>query len=224
MTKETLLRYIDFDADYEESRAKFYMDMKGVALHIKVLNYLGFEFCDGNKIKWKVVSEKLSQDKLLRDKLYIYLATLEEYMRAYIANKYSDDVRQDFWINGVGKRNQIKDKVLNGKELFDILEDADFGTLIKQVINLPCSDKEELFGGKGTEQNIIAVRELRNAVSHHKFMFSREFLNCSVDGIETNSLENNIKNLRQLLPVQYRYGENGKGGITADMKKCSINL
>lgn len=224
MTKEELLEYIDCDSKSEEDKAKFYIDMKGVALHIKVLNYLGFEFGDGNKIKWKVVSEKLSQDKLLRDKLYIYLATLEEYIKAYIANKYSDNLVQDYWINGVGKRNQIKNQVLNGKELFDILEDVDFGTLITQILNLPDKDIKEVFGGRGTEQNIKAVRELRNAVSHHKFMFSHEFLNCSVDGSENNSLENNIKNLRQLLPIQYRYGENGNGGITADMKKCNINL
>lgn len=81
-----------------------------------------------------------------------------------------------------------------------------------------------MFGNKGTNQNVDAVRELRNAVSHHKFMFSYEFLKCNVDGVESNSLENNIKNLRQLLPVQYHYGENGNGGITADMKKCNINL
>lgn len=224
MTKEELLKYIDFNSDYEEGRAKFYMDMKGVALHIKVLNYLGFEFGDGNKIKWDVVSKKLSQDKILRDKLYIYLATLEEYIRAYIANKYSDNLAQDFWINRNSKRNQIAKQISNGKELFDVLEDVDFGTLINQVLNLPDKDREELFGAKGTKQNIKAVRELRNAVSHHKFMFSHEFLNCSVDGSESNSLENNIRNLRQLLPVQYRYGENGNCGITADMKKCNITL
>lgn len=224
MTKEELLEYIDCDSESEEGKAKFYIDMKGVALHIKVLKYLGFKFEDDNTIKWKTVSEKLSQDKLLRDKLYIYLATLEEYIRAYISNKYSDNVKKDFWINGIGKRNQIKNQVLSGKELFDILEDIDFGTLINQVLNLPNKDIEELLGGKGTEQNIKAVRELRNAVSHHKFMFSHEFLKCNVDGVESNLLENNIKNLRQLLPIQYQYGENGNGGITADMKKCGLNL
>ena len=224
MTKEDLIEYIDCDSEFEEYKANFYIDMKGVALHCKVLKYLGFEFEGDNKIKWRTVSEILSQDKLLRDKLYIYLATLEEYMRAYIANKYSDNVKQDFWINGKSKRNQIEYQILSGKELFDILEDVDFGTLIKQVINLPDKDKEELFDGKGTEQNIDAVRELRNAVSHHKFMFSHEFLNCNVEGVESNSLENNIKNLRQLLPVQYRYGENGNGGLTADMNKCKIHL
>lgn len=224
MTKEELLEYIDCDSKFEEDKAKFYIDMKGVALHIKVLKYLGFKFEGDNKIKWKTVSEKLSQDKLLRDKLYIYLATLEEYIRAYIANKYSDNVKQVFWINGTGKRNQIKNEILNDKELFDVLEEIDFGTLIQQVKNLPNKDGENLFGNKGTNQNVDAVRELRNAVSHHKFMFSYEFLKCNVDGVESNSLENNIKNLRQLLPVQYHYGENGNGGITADMKKCNINL
>lgn len=39
-----------------------------------------------------------------------------------------------------------------------------------------------------------------------------------------NTLIDNIKNLRQLLPERYRYGKNGKGGITAELNKIGINL
>lgn len=43
-------------------------------------------------------------------------------------------------------------------------------------------------------------------------------------GFEGCSLIDNIKNLRQLLPERYRYGKNGKGGITAELNKIGINL
>ena len=39
-----------------------------------------------------------------------------------------------------------------------------------------------------------------------------------------NTLIDNIKNLRQLLPERYRYGKNGKGGITAELNKIGIIL
>lgn len=55
-------------------------------------------------------------------------------------------------------------------------------------------------------------------------MFGHKFMNCEAEGIVSNSLENNIKNLRQLLPEQYRFGKNGCGGITGDMKKCNIQI
>lgn len=222
MTKVELLNYFEFDLEEEKEEAEFYIEVKGITLHKKILKYLNFDFNNGEKIRWEIVSEQLKQDKMLRDKLYIYLATLEEFMRAYIANKYEDDIQQLFWVNGKGERNKIKNNIEAGNNLFDVLEDVDFGTLIHQVNKLPNVDIKNLFGDNGTEQNINAVRELRNAVSHHKFLRGHKFLNCIVDGVLDNSLEHNVKNLRQLLPVRYRYGKNGHGGITGEMKKCNI--
>ncbi len=222
MTKKELLEYFEFNSEEEKEEAEFYIAVKGIVLHTKILKYLDFNFHNGQKISWESVSGQLRQDKLLRDKLYIYLATLEEYIRAYIANKYEDDVGHSFWINGIGKRNRIRNNIEAGLNLFDILEEVDFGTLIQQVKKLPEEDIIRLFGDKGTDQNIEAVRELRNAVSHHKFMFSHKFLKCDINGVINDTLESNIKNLRQLLPEKYRFGTNGSGGITGDMRKCKI--
>lgn len=222
MTKEELLKYIKFDSEKEKKEAEFYIDVKGITLHLKVLKFLDFGFRIEDKADWKLVSEKLKQDKLLRDKLYIYLATLEEYIRAYIANKYDDDSNQSFWVNGKGERNSIKDNIKAGNDIFDVLEEVDFGTLIQQVKMLPKEDITNLFGDKGTNQNLDAVRDLRNAVSHHKFMFGHKFLNCKIEDEVSDSLESNIKNLRQLLPGRYRFGRNGLGGITGEMRKCKI--
>lgn len=224
MTKDELLPFIEFKNEKEKEEAEFYISVKGVALHCRVLYFLGFSFSLGEKVEWPKVSKLLRTDKATRDVIYIYLATLEEYIRAFISNKYGNDLQQNFWINGLGERNQIKDNIEHGEELFEVLENTEFGCLIKQVENLPTEDKTQLFGDSYCKKNLGAIKELSNAVSHHKFLASYEFKPCIVDGVEGCSLIDNIKNLRQLLPRRYRYGKNGQGGITAEIRKCGIKL
>ena len=160
MTKEEFLAKIVFNNDEERDDALFYIKVKGLYVHIQIYEYL----TKGNKditVTWKQISDELRIDKGLRDSLYIYLATLEEYIRAYISNKYENDLNQSFWINGKGNRNCIRDNIAKGTPLFEVLQDTDLGTLIQQIQALPQSDRHELFGGVGTKENLQAVKELR---------------------------------------------------------------
>ena len=125
MTKEELLNHIAFNSEDEKESAKFYIDMKGIAFHVKVLNYLGYIFNGDNKISWKKLSSTLKMDKRIRDKVYIYLATLEEYVRAYISNKYEDFPNQAFWVNGRGRNNQIKRRIENGESVSAVLDEVE---------------------------------------------------------------------------------------------------
>lgn len=223
MNVEELFNRIDFKDDNERSDALFYIKVKGLYLHLQIFDYL----TKGNKditISWKQIADELRTDKGLRDTLYIYLATLEEYIRAYISNKYENDLKQSFWINGRGTRNSIRDNITKGTPLFEVLQDTDLGTLIQQVQGLPQADIDELFSGVGTNENLQAVKELRNCIGHHKFLKIYKFKSCTIDGCQSNSLENNIKNLRQLLPERYRYGKNGNGGITVDLKRFGVKI
>ena len=220
MTKEEFLSKVKFNSNEERDDALFYIKVKGLSLHKEIYNYLLKENTD-QVITWKQISDELRHDKGLRDALYIYLATLEEFIRAYISNKYEDDINQPFWISGKG-RNDIKGNINKEAPLFKVLQETDFGTLINQVNALPMNDIEELFGEAGTKENLVAVKELRNCIGHHKFLKTYIFKECTVDGIKSNSLENNIKNLIQLLPIRYRHGKNGHGGITAELKKHFI--
>lgn len=223
MKKEDLLKKIHFKDEVEQQTANFYLNMKGVAFHKTILDYLCKNENKIIPIDWMDISKELRSDKAIRDILYKYLATLEEYIRAYISNKYEDDCLQKFWIDtGLYDYDRIKTQLLKGKTLFKILENVSFGTLIKQVKALPKSDRQDMFGKAGTNENLDAVRELRNAVSHHKFLKTFEFKPCTVDGDKSNSLIFNINNLRQLLPTQYRYGKNGMGGITGDLRLIKV--
>lgn len=217
MTKEQFLSKVIFNSVEERDDALFYIKVKGLYLHVEIYEYLLKEN-NNQAITWKQISDELRLDKGLRDTLYIFLATLEEYIRAYISNKYEDSINQPFWISGKG-HNDIKGNINKGMPLFKVLQETDLGTLIKQVSKLPSNDIKELFGEQGTAENLDAIKELRNCVGHHKFLKTFKFKNCTVDGYQSNSLENNIKNLRQLLPEEYRYGKNGNGGITKDIRK-----
>lgn len=222
MTKEEFLSKVVFKDNNERDDALFYIKVKGLYLHAHIYNYL-LKTNNAQPVTWKQISDELRVDKGLRDTLYIYLATLEEYIRAYISNKYENDINQTFWISG-RDRNNIKGNTEKGIPLFGVLQETDFGTLINQFHELPEEDKKELFGELGTKQNLDAIKELRNCVGHHKFLKTYAFKMCCADGVQSNSLENNIKNLKQLLPERYRHGKNGNGGVTADLKVFGIKI
>ena len=222
MTKEEFLAKIVFNNDEERDDALFYIKVKGLYLNVEIYEYLLKEN-NNQAITWKQISDELRLDKSLRDALYIYLATLEEYIRAYISNKYEDDINQPFWISGKD-RNDIKGNIKKGIPLFKALQETDLGTLINQVNVLPIDDIKELFVEAGTKENLAAVKELRNCIGHHKFLKTYRFKKCTVDGVKSNTLINNIKNLRQLLPERYRHGKNGNGGITKDLEKYRISI
>ena len=224
MTKEELLAQILFNNEEERKKAEFYLEVKGIAFHKSILDYLCTNCGKTIPVEWTNLSNELRSDKALRDVLYKYLATLEEYIRAYISNKFEDNTQQTFWINGKRDYNKIKTRLKSGTPLFKVLEDVDFGTLLEQVKRLPVSDRKQLFGNVGSDTNLDAVKDLRNAVSHHKFLKQYSFNDCIVDGNNSNSMISNIQNLRQLLPVQYRFGENSMGGITQELKSLKIKL
>jgi len=208
----------------EIKEVEFYLRVKGIAFHKKIMTHLGVDFNDPNsKIEWVKVSALLRYDKKLRDKIYIYLATLEEYIRAYLSNKYENKPIQHFWRDGIKARSNVKTRILNGESIFEVLQSIEFGDLLKQIEIVPKEDIDEMFEfTDAIHQNLVAVKELRNAVSHHVFLLDYKFRDCIVDGSKSCTLEHNLKNLRQLLPKDYRYGKNGKGGITGDIINCTF--
>ncbi len=224
MTKDELIKKLNFNPsnDKEYNDAEFYLRVKGIVFHQKIMTHLGVDFDDDKStIEWSKVSALLRYDKKLRDKIYIYIATLEEYIRAYLSNKYEDNPIQPFWQDGISPRSKVKSKIKDGECVSDVLQSIEFGDLLNQVKKMSTEDLCEMFDTTtDIHSNLDAVRELRNAVSHHAFLMDYKFRTCIVEGISNNSLNHNIKNLRQLLPNEYRYGKNRKGGITTDIDNC----
>ncbi len=228
MTKSEFLKYFSgLEDKTNRQSAEFYLNTKGIYYHYKIAKFINVNFENVQpKISWFSVTSVLKYDKRLRYKIYVYLATFEEYLKAYLSNEYGEKPKQNFWLNhSKDKKQFIKNRLENNEILFDILEDVDLGFLINQIINLPNIDKNRIFDNqKDLGMNLKALKELRNAVSHHKFLLSYSFKKCNVDNEINNTLKHNIKNLRQLLPRSYRFGENGLGGITKEINNCKYEF
>lgn len=206
----------------DEEDAKFYFRVKGMKFYQKLIDHLEKT---KSSITWQNVSSLFRYDKRLREKLYIYIATLEEYIRAFLSNKYENQPKQSFWQDGKNEKLKVRGRISKGEGVFEVLEQTDFNTLILQLKEIPEKVLSEMFENiDNIESDLRAVKELRNAVSHHAFLLDYKFNECFFNGVKGNSLEHNIKNLIQLLPKEYRLGKNGDGGIVKDIEKCKDYL
>ncbi|XMB72006.1 Abi family protein [Mycoplasmatota bacterium WC30] len=200
ISKDDFVSKMDFEDDKEKERCLLYLDLKGVSYHTILVNYIGLR--EDGKIQYKKVQNLYIYDKRLRNILYKYLSALEEGIRGYISNKYCSKLDN---IKILSK--SIHKSITEGNSLSKELEDLDFNHLMNLTKKLTAKEKRELFGQNDKlEENLLAVKELRNAVSHHRMLFVYEdFYECYLEnGTIGNSLMDNIVNLRQLLNPYYR--------------------
>ena len=195
MQYKTFLDTVDC-APEDMKKAGHYMDVIGVEEHLIVARYL--QKYKTEKITYQEVATALRYDKRIRRILYKYIGYLEERIRAYIANKYSD--KTDL----LSLTNMIRKKV-GKKSLYEALSETSFGQLIFQSKKLPAEEKEELYSVDSVnDRNLDAIIELRNEVSHNRFLLHRKFRPCKNTGYQERSLCANIINLYNHLPEDIR--------------------
>lgn len=195
MQYKTFLDTVDC-APEDMKNACYYMDVRGVEEHLIVARYL--QKYKTEKITYQEVATALRYDKRIRRILYKYIGYLEERIRAYIANKYSD--KTDL----LSLTNMIRKKVVK-KSLYEALSETSFGQLIFQSKKLPAEEKEELYSVDSVnDRNLDAIIELRNEVSHNRFLLHRKFRPCKNTGYQERSLCANIINLYNHLPEDIR--------------------
>ena len=183
------------------SRANQFLESKGIEKHIilkeKLLNWI-----EGDKIDCSIIASTYRYDKRLRYCLFKYISYLEEYYRGIILDNYRFNLKGIRWIK------EVYEKLIEYKnDLNDVLEHIDFYTLISQVKRIPRKLRETIFPkNKNNSNNLYALKELRNAVMHNKFLLLyRGFEICYVDGVDdgrSGSLKANILNLMQFLPIE----------------------
>ena len=140
-------------------------------------------------------------------RLFKYISYLEEFYRSVILDEYRFRVKKIQWIR------DINDKLeeFNG-DLNDALEHIDFSALLIQISKLPQRVKNKclLFKAKNAKENSIALKELRNAVMHNKFLLLYHgYETCYIDGVDDNKSSNlkaNILNLISFLPESVAEG------------------
>ena len=195
MDYKAFLDMVDCDAESIES-ARHYMDVRGVEEHLIVAEYL--KKYKAGKVSYSEVATALRYDKRIRRILYKYIGYLEERIRAYIANKYSDKT------NSLSLTDMIRKK-LKKKSLYESLSEISFGQLILQSKKLLVEEKEELYSiASVDDKNLDAIIELRNEVAHNRFLLHRSFRPCKNTGYEEHSLRANIINLYNHLPEEIR--------------------
>lgn len=188
--------------DEDKTRIVNYLKTKGIEKHILIKEKL-LSWSESGNIEYTKVASTYRYDKRIRLVLFKYLSYLEEFYRAIILDHYITKTRQSFWINEL--KEKLKEYSYN---LNDALEHLDFASLLIQSQKLPKAIKElcHFPSGKHLKDNSIALKELRNAVMHNKFLLLyRGFNECYVQGVDdgkSTNLKANILNLIQFLPQE----------------------
>ena len=195
MKYKAFLDIVDCATEDIES-ARHYMDVRGVEEHLIVAEYL--QNYKAGKVSYREVATALRYDKRIRRILYKYIGYLEERIRAYISNRYSgktDCLKLTYTV-----KNNLKTY-----SLYESLSEISFGQLILQSKKLAEEEKKELFSVDSiNHKHLDAIIELRNEVSHNRFLLHRKFRPCKNTGHEEHSLRANIINLYNHLPEQIR--------------------
>lgn len=181
----------------EKDKALHFLRYRGIQEHenIKIL----LESLTGEKVSYSAIATAMRYDKRIRRILYKFIGFLEEYIRAYISNKYSDEI-DDF-----SHSKQLNGYLENDNILFNALSSLTFGQLIIQVKKLREEDKLNLFpyyynNSLWLNNDLTALVKLRNEVSHNRFLVGSKRLAFCHIGDKNSSLWGNIINLMNCLP------------------------
>lgn len=188
--------------DADMGNAEKSLRSKGVEKHIQIKEKL-LSWQSSDFIEYTQIASTYRYDKRIRNTLFKYISYLEEFYRSVILDNYILSIKQKFWIKELKERLKKHNNNLN-----DALEHLDFSSLLIQCQKLPVALRGQcnLPRGKRIKDNSIALKELRNAVMHNKFLLLyRGFELCYVQGVDNNqstSLKANILNLIRFLPKE----------------------
>lgn len=190
---------LTFASPKEKEEFEKYKKLKGVYLHKQVYDIL-LEANGGETVTYAELSSIIRYDKNLRDTLYIYLATAEEYLRALLCEKY--DV--------VAECKPFEHHCY--KPLMEAMRDKDDYTSSNLYFKLEpdlsalmdvCIDKGVISISKTTKQRI---KDLRNSTMHHSLLIFGKATNPPALNSHFEALESRINALMQILPEEYRAG------------------
>lgn len=189
-------------SDEDKNRAAKSLKSKGVEKHILIKEKL-LTWSENSNIEYTKIASTYRYDKRIRNVLFKYISYLEEYYRSVILDNYINNVKQKFWIKEL--RDKLKEFENN---LNDALEYLDFSSLLIQCQKLPKQQQDLCLFPKSKylKENSIALKELRNAVMHNKFLLLyRGYEVCRVQGVDAGksaNLKANILNLIRFLPQE----------------------
>ena len=212
----------------EEQEFIDYLKLRGFYLYKQV--YEALINCSASKdnIKYCDFKNFIRYDKCIRDKLYIFLAAAEEYLRNILYTELEIDsvpenIRdENLSERNIRKRNTEDDIYKSNLYYCSVARNFDMSLIEKLISNY------ELFAKYGlNHEDIIKMRKLRNKVMHHNMLL----LSCYVDSehikSELREVEECIEALYRILPSnELKEGSiiDGKvsGGLTLAINKSNF--
>lgn len=207
MTEKDFFEKVNI-CEYQKEKARFYLKYRGVLEHNFVCEYLqGYK---SEKVTYCEVATAFRYDKRIRRLLFIYIGFFEEYLRAFMADKYQND-------NMCKGKIQLKNGILNNKKLYNAINGLTFGQLIGKIKKIQKEYKEELFSEfKNISTNLDAIIFLRNEVCHNRFLLHNKRLKkCILHEEHKHSLWANVMNLYIYLPSELKIS------FVTELKNCS---
>lgn len=168
------------------------------------------------------LSSCIRYDKTLRDTLYKYLATFEEYLRAQIFNKY--EITREFRFSRKEKdyikkmaRHIYESEGKENSELYKKFK-LDLGETIELVKEIKMFDEEKC-------QEFDAIREVRNAVMHHNLLVLGKEQRCNKVEENKRKIIEGIKALANNLPEGYKLNFiKGINGLKCDFDDYKLRM
>lgn len=183
---------------YVESEVDYWLKLKGEYKYLSLMQLL-----DAEDRTWHNIDDLYRYDKRLQINIFRYFCMFEEYLRALIANQTRNITIID--VNGLESIFDIipKYNIKNGVNLGENLDQLVFYELIQLVQMLKSKDDynpplEHL------DDNLLALKKMRNCICHNRLLFLEPLLPCYVDNVKNASLEANIKNFYQILNNTHR--------------------
>lgn len=185
-----LEKFIDFDSDAKKNYEK-YSRIRGQQLYLFIGKYF-FEI-NNERINYCYVRDLIRYDKRLKDKLYIYLGTFEDWLKTLIYQQTNYSIDSGFYksdeINHSSfmEINRIKPKI-----------SYDLSKLIKIIENNKIQGLEII-------SDFNAIRVFRNKVMHHNFLLLKYNDENEIES-RTDWLKENLLLLKKYLPKDYQTG------------------
>lgn len=150
---------------------------------------------NSEKVNWEEVLAVLKYDKSLRDEVYIFLASFEEYLKAELFRKYDVASKETIY-----RKNNLQKLCENIYKKQDDLNsnlyycfELELGSIIELV-------KAKAIYEIGYIEKLDIVRQLRNHVMHHNILLLGKATNYSQAQKEMKELKKQLEALYDVLP------------------------
>lgn len=197
-----------------------YKELKGEYLHKQIYDLL-LELNDNHSVNYNDLSSIIRYDKTLRDTLYKYLATFEEWLKALIFKKYDVEDINKIYKNKKDVEILIQNVIVNNNNISSNLYycfELELGPIIRFV------EKEKMFDKEIIEKFNI-IRKLRNKVMHHNLLICGKSKNIGEFNHNKKLLKKEINLLSEVLPEKYQIGfKNTINKLICDVDNFKIIL